>query len=359
MRKFLSWVVVGVVMASLFVSGCVTAPEQPGANNLGGTRPAAGKLRIGFSLATLKEERWQRDKQSMEEYATEMGIDLSVVVADSDEGKQTNQVDNLLTKGIDVLIIAPQNAQTAAAMVEKAKAQGVPVISYDRLIKSDMLDLYVSHQAVKIGEMQAEYALKNAPKGNYIMVYGASTDNNALILKVAQLKVLKPALDRGEIKIVAEQHAKDWRPEEAQKIVENALTQNKNEVVAVVASNDGTAGGSIEALAAQGLAGKVLVTGQDADKSACQRIVEGKQAMTIYKPIKPLAKAALDAAVKLAKKEKPETNASIMAVNKEVPAFLLPPQVADKANMASTVVKDGYQKMEDVYANVPKDQWPK
>ena len=196
-------------------------------------------------------------------------------------------------------------------------------------------------------------------KGHLVETASNGIEAAALILKEAQLKVLKPALDRGEIKIVAEQHAKDWRPEEAQKIVENALTQNKNEVVAVVASNDGTAGGSIEALAAQGLAGKVLVTGQDADKSACQRIVEGKQAMTIYKPIKPLAKAALDAAVKLAKKEKPETNASIMAVNKEVPAFLLPPQVADKANMASTVVKDGYQKMEDVYANVPKDQWPK
>lgn len=359
MRKILSWLVVGVVVASLFISGCVTAPEQPSANNTGGERPAAGKVRVGFAMATLKEERWQRDKLHMEEYAKEMGIELSVVVADNDESKQANQVDNLLTKGIDVLIIAPENAQTAASMVEKAKAQGVPVISYDRLINSDALDIYVSFQSVKIGEMQAEYALKNAPKGNYIMVYGASTDNNALILKDAQLKVLKPAIDRGDIKIVAEQHAKGWRAEEAQKIVENALTQNKNNIAAVVASNDGTAGGVIEALAAQGLAGKVLVTGQDADKFACQRIVEGKQAMTIYKSIKSLAKAALEAAVKLAKKEKPETNATIKAVNKEVPAFLLPPQVADKANMATTVIKDGYQKAEDVYANVPKDQWPK
>jgi D-xylose transport system substrate-binding protein len=173
------------------------------------------------------------------------------------------------------------------------------------------------------------------------------------------MKILKPAIDRGDIKIVAEQHAKDWRPEEAQKIVENALTQNKNNIAAVVASNDGTAGGAVEALAAQGLAGKVLVTGQDADTAACQRIVEGKQSMTIYKAIKPLAKAALDAAVKLAQKEKPEANATLKAVNKEVPAFLLPPQVADKANMAETVVKDGYQTKEDVYANVPKDQWPK
>jgi D-xylose transport system substrate-binding protein len=359
MRKLLSLLMVGVAVAALLLSGCVTAPEQPSATNTGGERPSAGKVRVGFAMGTLKEERWQRDKKHMEEYAQEMGLDLSVVVADNDEGKQANQVDNLLTKGIDVLIIAPHNAQTAAAMVEKAKAQGVPVISYDRLIKSDALDLYVSHQAVKIGEMQAEYALKNAPKGNYIMVYGASTDNNALILKDAQMKVLKPAIDRGDIKIVAEQHAKDWRPEEAQKIVENALTQNKNTIAAVVASNDGTAGGAVEALAAQGLAGKVLVTGQDADKPACQRIVENKQSMTIYKAIKPLAKAALDAAVKLAKKEKPETNAAILAVNKEVPAFLLPPQVADKANMAETVVKDGYQTKEDVYANVPKDQWPK
>ncbi len=355
MRKLLSGFIVSVITALLFIAGCTTAPEATGGNQ----PKTAGKLRVGFSMDTLKEERWTRDKANMEERAKELGVELIVTVANGDDARQANDVDNLLTQKVDVLIIAAHNAQTAAAMVEKAKAQGVPVISYDRLIKSDAIDLYVSHQVSRIGQMQAEYALKNAPKGNYFMIYGAATDNNALLLKDAQLATLKPAIDKGDIKIVAEQAAKDWRPEEAQKIVENALTQNKNNVAAIVASNDGTAGGAIEALAAQGLAGKVIVTGQDADIAALQRIVAGTQTMTIYKPIKPLAYGALDAAIALSKKEKPPTNAMLKAVNKEVPCMLYDPIVADKANIMQTVIKDGYQKLEDVYKNVPKDQWPK
>lgn len=351
----------GLLLAAIVaVSGCVSAPTDQNAGGTagGGTKNASGKIRVGLAMDTLKEERWQRDKQQMEERAKELGVDLEVTVANNDAGRQANDVDNLLTKGLDVLIIIPTNAQTAAAMVEKAKKQGVPVISYDRLIKSDDIDIYVSHQVTRIGKMQADYAVQNMPKGNYVMVYGAFTDNNALLLKEAQLATLKPLVDKGDIKIVAEQSAKDWRPEEALKIVENALTQNKNNVQAIVASNDGTAGGAIEALAAQGLAGKVLVTGQDADLAALQRIVAGTQTMTIYKPIKPLAYGAIDAAVKLAKKEKPETNAMLRAVNKDVPCMLYDPKTIDKNNVLD-VVRDGYQPLEKVYANVAKDKWPK
>lgn len=351
-----------LLLAALCVSGCVSAPtdQNAGGSTSGGgaAKNTSGKIRVGLAMDTLKEERWQRDKQQMEERAKELGVDLQVTVANNEAGRQANDVDNLLTKGLDVLIIIPTNAQTAAAMVEKAKKQGVPVISYDRLIKSDDIDIYVSHQVTRIGKMQADYAAQNMPKGNYVMVYGAFTDNNALLLKEAQLATLKPLVDKGDIKIVAEQSAKDWRPEEALKIVENALTQNKNNVQAIVASNDGTAGGAIEALSAQGLAGKVLVTGQDADLAALQRIVAGTQTMTIYKPIKPLAYGAIDAAVKLAKKEKPETNAMLRAVNKDVPCMLYDPKTIDKNNILD-VIRDGYQPMEKVYANVPKDKWPK
>lgn len=341
------------IVASLLFAACSSAPDS------GVGKRDDGKIFIGFSMDTLKEERWTRDKLHFEERCKELNIQCEITVADNSEEKQANQVDNLLTKGVDVLIIAPHNAQNAASMVEKAKAQNVPVISYDRLIKSDQLDLYVSHQVTRIGKMQAEYALKHAPKGNYIMVYGASTDNNAILLKQAQLEVLKPAIDKGDIKIVAEQHATDWKREEALKIVENALTQNKNDVVAVVASNDGTASGAIQALAAQSLTGKVVVTGQDADLVALQAIAEGKQTMTIYKPIKPLAYSAVDAAIKLSKKEKPEQNATLKAVNKEIPSFLHDPISVDKDNIMSTVIKDGYQKYEDVYKNVPPDKRPK
>jgi D-xylose transport system substrate-binding protein len=229
------------------------------------------------------------------------------------------------------------------------------------LINSDKIDLYVSHQVPVIGRKIAEYALSKVPKGNYIMVYGASTDNNAVIMRKEQEAVLKPAIDRGDIKIVADQYTTDWKPEEALKTVENALTQNGDNIQAVVASNDGMAGGAISALEKRGLTGKVLVTGQDAQISALRSIAEGKQTMTIYKPIIPLANTALESAIKLAKKEtladaKPFMNDGI---KKEVPAILLEVTVVDKDNLMTTVIKDGYAKFDDVYANVPADQRPK
>jgi D-xylose transport system substrate-binding protein len=246
-------------------------------------------------------------------------------------------------------------------MVDKAKAQNVPVISYDRLINSDKIDLYVSHQVPVIGRKIAEYALQKVPKGNYVMVYGASTDNNAIIMQKEQIGVLKPATDSGDIKIVANQFITEWKAEEALKMVENALTQNNDNIQAVVVSNDGMASGVISALEKRGLAGKVLVTGQDAQKDALQHVAEGKQTMTVYKPIIPLANKAVEAAVKLAKKE-PLTEAQPFKndnIGKDVPAILLEVVVVDKNNLMDTVIKDGYAKFEDVYANVPADQRPK
>jgi D-xylose transport system substrate-binding protein len=259
---------------------------------------------------------------------------------------------------VDVLIVAPHNGQIAASIVEAAHKQGVPVISYDRLIRNADVDLYVSHQVVKIGQMQAQYALDHAPKGNYILIGGSPTDNNALLLRDGQMQILKPAKDRGDINIVTDQFAKEWKAEEALRITEDALTKTNNNIQAIVASNDGTAGGAISALP-PALVGHVLVTGQDASLDAVQRVVEGKQTMTIYKPIQPLAFAAVDAAIKLAHKEQVEAKDKINNGKIDVPSMLFEPMVLDKNNVMQTVIKDGYHKIEDVYKNVPKDQWPK
>ena len=335
--------------------------ERPAAGNAvrnGSPTNSSGKIKIGFSMATLKDERWQRDRAAFEARCIEMNVDCVITVADNKADKQANDVDNLLTYGVTALVIAPHDATQAASMVDKAKAQGVPVISYDRLINSDKIDLYVSHQVPVIGRKIAEYALQKVPTGNYIMVYGASTDNNAAIMKKEQLAVLQPAIDSKAVKIVADQFITDWKPEEALKMVENALTQNNDNVQAVVVSNDGMAGGAISALDKRGLTGKVIVTGQDAQKDALQRIAEGKQSMTVYKPIIPLANAAVEAAVKLAKKEpligaKPFRND---ALGKEVPAVLLEVITVDKNNLMTTVIKDGFAKYEDVYKNVPAER---
>ena len=182
------------------------------------------KLKIGFAMDTLKEERWVRDKDAFEAHCKAVNVECVVTVADNKADKQANDVDNLLTAGVDALVIAPHDATQAASMVEKAKAQGVPVISYDRLINSDKIDLYISHQVPVIGQKIAEYALQHAPEGNYVMVYGAGTDNNAVIMKKEQLKVLQPAIDGGKVKIAADQFITDWKPELAGDFAENALS---------------------------------------------------------------------------------------------------------------------------------------
>lgn len=346
------------VAVALFATACVSGPQQQqAAGNCPDKSKKTGPVKIGFSMDTLKEERWQRDKALVEQRAKEVGAQLDVQVANGSDDVQTKQAENLLTQGIDVLIVAPHNGVVAASIVESAKRQCVPVISYDRLIMRSDVDLYVSHQVTKIGEMQGQYALDHAPKGNYVLIGGSRTDNNAVLLRNGQMNILKPAVDRGDIKIVSDQYAKEWLPSEALRIMEDALTQSNDNIQAVVASNDGTAGGAIQALGP--LATKVVVTGQDAQLDAVQRIVEGRQSMTIYKPIKPLADSAVDAAMKLARGEKVEAKDKVNNEKIDVPAILQEPIVVDKTNVMQTIIKDGYHKMEDVYKNVPKDQWPK
>jgi D-xylose transport system substrate-binding protein len=324
------------------------------------TKKSGEPVYIGFSMDTLKEERWQRDKQLIEARAKEVGAQLDVQVANGDDAVQTKQCDNLLTKGVDVLIVAPHNGAIAASIVEKAHAAGVRVISYDRLIKNSDVDLYVSHQVEKMGEMQGDYALKHVPKGNYVLIGGAPTDNNALLLRKGQMNVLKPAIDRGDVKVISDQFAKEWKAEEAQRLTEDALTKTKNDIQAIVASNDGTAGGAISALEAAGIpAGKVIVTGQDAQLDAVQRIAKGTQTMTIYKPIKPLADSAVDSAVKLAHGEALNAPDKVNNGKIDVPSILQEPQAVDKDNLDATIIKDGYHKCEDVYKDVPSHPCPK
>lgn len=353
--------IVCLVLLALATGACVSSTQQ---TNSSATRAKKGPndpIKIGFSMDTLKEERWQRDKDLIEKRAKELGIEVNVQVANGDDNLQIKQSENLLTQGVDVLIVAPHNGEIAASIVEAAHRQGVPVISYDRLIQNSDVDLYISHQVVKMGEMQAKYLLDHVNKkpANFIIVGGSPTDHNAILLHEGQMNILKPAVDRGDVKIVADQYAKEWQASAALNIVENALTRMNNQVDAVVASNDGTARGAVQALEGQGLAGKVLVSGQDADLASLKLIVEGKQTMTVYKSIQPLANGAVDAAIKLARGEKLETTETIDNKFKKVPAILLEPVAVDRNNLLDTIVKDGYHKLEDICSGIPADKCPR
>ena len=318
-----------------------------------------GKIRIGFSMDSVLLERWVRDRDQFVARANELGAEVLVQSADGNDAAQVRQCENLLTQGVDVLVIVPHNGEVMASIVNSASRQHVPVISYDRLIRNSDVSLYISYDNVKVGELQAQYLLDRAAKGNYVLIGGSPTDNNARMFREGQMKVLKPAMDRGDIKVAADQWSRDWLASEALSHTENALTRTANNVVAVVASNDSTAGGVVQALQEQSLAGKVLVSGQDADLAATQRIVTGTQTMTVYKPITPLARQAAEAAVSLAKGGKIETHETVNNGMKDVPSILLTPVAVDKSNLMQTVIKDGFLKLEDVYRNVPQSQWPK
>ena len=337
-----------VIFALVIVAGgCSTSQTANGSNSANTT--GEKKVRIGFLMDAFQQERWQKDKAMFEARAKELGAELIVQAADGDDDLQMKQAESMLTQGVDVLVIVPHNAEVAGSIVDLAKRQNVPVVSYDRLVKNSAPDLYVSFDNERVGELQAKYLFERKPTGNYVLIGGAPTDNNSLLLRKGQLNILQAAIDRGEVKVVADQWAKEWLAEEALKHVENALTNANNNVDAIVMSNDGTAGGAIQALTTQGLAGKVLISGQDAELGALQRIVAGTQSMTVYKPIIRLAPAAVDAAYALAKGEKLNTVRTVNNGKIDVPSILIEPVSVDKTNIDETVIRDGFQKKDDVY----------
>lgn len=308
-------------------------------------------LTIGVSLPTQSNERWVRDRQAMEKVADEMDLDLRLQIANQDAGKQISQCQNLITQGIDVLVLAPYDATSAATIVESAHQAGIKVISYDRLITNTFVDTYISFDNVRVGELQGEYITSVVSEGNYVVLSGAATDNNAKLFKQGAMKYIQPLADKGDINIVMEQSVKNWDPSNALKLMENALTANDNNIDAVLAPNDQSAGACVQALAAQGMAGDVPITGQDATLPGAQRIVEGTQTMTIFKDTRELARKSIEVAMAFAEGKDISTMFNGAVWNKEmyVPSILLEPIVVDKDNLDEVLIESGYLNKEDVY----------
>ncbi|WP_439294732.1 D-xylose ABC transporter substrate-binding protein [Lonepinella sp. BR2882] len=309
----------------------------------------AKDLKIGMSIDDLRLERWQKDRDIFVNKAESLGAKVSVQSANGDAQAQISQIENMLNRGIDVLVIIPFNGEVLSNVIAEAKKEGVKVLAYDRLINNADLDFYVSFDNEKVGELQAQSIVEKKPEGNYFLMGGSPVDNNAKLFRKGQMKVLQPLIDSGKIKVVGDQWVDSWLAEKALQIMENALTANKNNIDAVVASNDATAGGAIQALSAQGLSGKVAISGQDADLAAIKRIIDGTQTMTVYKPITTLADKAAEISVALGKNENVQSNSTLNNGLKDVPAYLLDPIAVTKDNIDETVIKDGFHKKEAVY----------
>lgn len=310
---------------------------------------------IGLSLDTLKEERWQADRDLFEKRVKSLGGELLVQSANSDDTRQITDVQALISRGVDVLVIVPHNGAAMAKAVALAHEAGIPVLSYDRLITGCDLDLYMTFDNVKVGELQAKYLVEKISKRplKLVRVYGSKTDNNAALFKQGQDNVLLPLIQKGEVEVVHEDWAADWKPENAKKITNAAITRAGAGFDAILASNDGTAGGAIQALSEEGLAGKVSVTGQDAELAACQRIVNGAQAMTVYKPIAQLASRAAEVAFNLARRKPIFAPHAIDNGAGLVPSLFVDVVVVTRENMAETVIKDGFQLESNVYQGAP------
>ncbi|MBT2678746.1 D-xylose ABC transporter substrate-binding protein [Bacillus sp. ISL-35] len=354
-KGFLSALLVFVLV--LVVSGCGQDAGGKGASS-DAKDEGNGKLRIGLSVSDLTLERWQHDRDFFVDKAEELGADVLVQSANGDEAKQVSQIQNMISQDIDALVIIAINSDALTTVVDQAKAEGIPVLAYDRLVNGTDIDAYVSFDNVRVGEMQAEYLVEKVPTGKYFLMGGSPTDNNAKMFREGQMNIIQPLVDKGDIEVVGDQWAKGWDANEALKIMENALTANKNDIDVVVASNDSTAGGAIQALEAQGLAGKVAISGQDADLAGVQRIAEGLQTMTVYKPIKAIAEKSAEVAVQLAKGEKPEADSTVNNGKLDVPFIKLDPIKVGKENIVDTVIKDGFHSYDDVYKNVPEGERP-
>jgi D-xylose transport system substrate-binding protein len=337
----------------------------------------SGKIKIGLSFSDYATERWPLENAMMTKLLQAKGYQVITQEADHDVKLQSDQIDNMVSQGVKGLIIIAEDGDAAVTPVEKAVAAGVKVISYDRLIKTSKIAAYLSFDNVEVGRQEALGVMTalglpgsttwtKANPAKVVLSGGSPTDNNAVLVRQGQMEVIQPYIDSGVVKVVADQWVENWDPAKAEAMMENILTGQQNKIDAVVASNDGTALGELQAMKAQGLSGKVPISGQDATADGCNSIVLGQQTVSVYKDTRLLSPQAVDMMDALIKGQSPSglksftlaalTNDKTKTGN--VMAAFLPVVQITKANVYDQIVKSGFQSYDQVYRNVPADQLP-
>ncbi len=332
-----------LVINMIVLSGCKPDSEERG------DAQQEEDIVVGFSMGTLLEDRWIRDRDIFMAEAEQNGIQVIVNNANNDSDLQYEQVKEMLKRGIDVLVIAPNDCYSEARCVKAAKEKNVPVISYDRLVSNADVDAYISFDHTQVGTLMASYLVEHVPEGGYLIVNGSDTDTNSKMIYNGAMNVLQPYIDKGKIQILAQTSVEGWKRENAYDFVADQLKEHKQEVKAILCGNDSMAWGVIDALSEAQIAEQVTVVGQDADLVACQRIVNGKQALTVYKPIKNLVQMTVEECKKLVNGEKIDSQGTINDGTYEVPYIFIGVEAVTKDNIKETVIKDGFHLYEDVY----------
>jgi len=354
-----------MIIASMALTACSGASQSSG-----------GKVKIGLSFSDFATERWKNEEILMRKLLEEKGYEVISAEANHDVKLQNDQIDNMVSQGVKGLIVIAEDGDAVVTSVDKAADAGVKVIAYDRLIKTSKIAAYLSFDNVEVGRQQALGVMKAIDADNWdvnangparvVQLAGSPTDNNATLFTKGQTEILQPYVDSGKIEIVAQQGIDNWDAANALKVMENILTAQNNDIDAVVASNDGTALGALQAMKAQGLAGKVPISGQDATADGSNSIVKGELTVTILKDIRNLSPLAVDVMDKLIKGQtvdgmKNFTLAELTVDDTktgEVPCVFLQVQQVNKDNVYDLVVKSGFQPYDDVYRDIPEDQRP-
>jgi D-xylose transport system substrate-binding protein len=322
---------------------------------------AAPKPKIGLSFSDFATERWARERDELSKLLKDAGYDVLVQEANHDAKLQNDQIKNMVTQGAKVIIAVAEDGDSLATAVDEVAKKGVKVLAYDRLIKSSKIAAYVSFDNVDVGRNQARGVLAVKDSGNFVLLGGSPTDNNAHLFRQGQMEVLNPLIKAGKIKVVADQWVENWDPANAKKLMENILTATGKKFDAVVASNDGTALGALEAMKTAGLAGKTPISGQDATEAGCNSIARGELTVTILKDTRKLTPLAAELAVKLAKGEKDLglTNFKLADLTGDkkrtgqVPCKFLQVFQVTKENVKKLVVDSGFQPYEGVFKDIP------
>lgn len=303
--------------------------------------------KVGFILSTMQEERYQRDKQVFEKTVKKLGGQVVFSSCNNSEQTQAAEVDNLLSQGVKVLVIQPVNGDTATAFVKQAKQDGVFVVGYDRLIKNAPIDAYITEDSFRVGQLQAEAAVKfTGGKGNYVLLMGQAGHSVAEARTAGAMNVLKK---HPLVNIVVKQYHAGWSPNLAMQTTENALTQHKNNIHAIIANNSGMAHGAIQALEEQKLTGKVFVAGADADLAAIKDVAAGKQQFEVFISINDMAERAAEVAMALAKKEEFKFDSQMDNGLAKIKTVNTPVFPVDKSQIEARIINTGFHSREAVY----------
>ena len=307
------------------------------------------KLEIGVSFDTFVVERWQRDRDVFVSTANELGAEVNVQNPNGDVEEQIRQLEYFIEKKVDVIVVVPIDADSLSEVLKKAKGQGIKVISYDRLVSNADVDLYITFDNEAVGRCMGSSMGKQLTVGDkVIMISGPLTDGNVSQVNAGFLEEMKKA----GIEVVDTVYMEDWKPELAYNYVDENIEEIKEEIKGIMCGNDNLASQAIFALSENRLAGEIIVAGQDADLAACQRIVEGTQFMTVYKPVNLLAEQAAKLAVQLANGEEIICEEVINDGSYDVPYIKLTPEAVTKDNMDEVIIKQGFHLKEEVYINI-------